>query len=102
LNLSAVRKVSGQNKYTPVSGRDRDSVDLTTLSNTIHSDRRRGPVLGASINTKPTGRGSRVIGEKKLSSRNEDSGIRDDSNPSIINLKRKSEFSSSLISKLKK
>jgi len=99
LNLSGVRRVSGQAKYAPpTSGREKDNIDLTSLSGTLYSERRRNINTPSSALNKLSARGSRNPNEKK-----KDDSIRDDSNPSIMSgIKLKGEISSTMSSRLNK
>jgi hypothetical protein len=103
LNLSSVRRVSGQaSKYAPTSGREKDGFDLTGVSGTLYSERRRNINTPTTSWNKLSSKGVKYINEKKTTTKAEDS-LRDDSNPSILgNLKRKSEVGSTLASRLKK
>ena len=101
LNLSSVRRVSGQaSKYAPTSGREKDGFDLTGVSGTLYSERRRNINTPTTSWNKLSSKGVKYINEKKTTTKAEDS-LRDDSNPSILgNLKRKSEVGSTLASRL--
>jgi hypothetical protein len=103
LNLSNVRRVSGQtSKYAPISGRDRDGMDLAGMSGTLYSERRKNVNTPTSSWNKLSTKGNRYLNEKKLVTRVEDTG-RDDSNPSILSsIKRKAEAGSATSYKLKK
>jgi hypothetical protein len=103
LNLSSVRRVSGQTtKYAPTSGRDKDGMDLGGMSGTLYSERRKNVNTPTSSWNKLSSKGNRYLNEKKLVTRVEDSG-RDDSNPSLLNsIKRKAEGGSAMGHKLKK
>ena len=80
LNLSNVRRVSGQSKNAPASGREKDSMDLAGLSGTLYSERRKNVNAPSSALTKIATRGTRYAQDKKP---REDS-LREDSNPSIL------------------
>ena len=103
LNLSSVRRVSGQtSKYAPTSGREKEGFDISGVSGTLYSERRRNVNTPTSSWNKLSSKGVKYINEKKINTKVEDS-LRDDSNPSILsNLKRKSEVGSTMASRLKK
>lgn len=102
LNLSSVRRVSGQaTKYAPTSGREKDGFDLSGASGTLYSERRRNVNTPTTSFNKLSSKGAKYINEKK-GTKGEDS-MRDDSNPSILgNIKRKSEVGSTIVSRIKK
>ena len=72
--------MSGQGKYAPTSGREKDSMDLGGLSGTLYSERRRNVNAPATALTKVSTRGTRYVQDKKP----KDDSVRDDSNPSIL------------------
>lgn len=103
LNLSSVRRVSGQvSKYAPTSGREKEGFDLSGVSGTLYSERRRNVNTPTTSFNKLSSKGVKYINEKKSTPKVEDS-LRDESNPSILSsIKRKSELGSTMVTRVKK
>lgn len=103
LNLSSVRRVSGQtSKYAPTSGREKEVFNLSGVSGTLYSERRRNVNTPTTPFNKPSSKRVKYINEKKTIPKVEDS-LRDESNPSILSgLKRKSEVGSTMVSRIKR
>lgn len=100
LNLSAVRRVSGQAKQVPTSGREKDSMDMAGISGTLYSERRKNLDNPSNNLNKLSTRANRYVQEKKP--KPDESG-RDDSNSLVMtSAVRRKDITSAMGIRIKK